>query len=313
MHYPVLLRESLEYLNLQRDGVYGDVTAGLGGHTAAIAARLQELGGTGWVLACDRDAESLEIARKNVAQANPPDMSSRIRFRQALFSELEETLAAEKLPQLHGLLADLGVSRYQLTGSERGFSLMADGPLDMRMSRGQGQTAADLVNYESEGNLANLIYRLGEERRSRQIARAIVRARPITTTLQLAKLIEGVAPRTGQYGNKRKGRGAHRFARVHEIHPATQTFMALRMAVNRELEELDALLDLIPRIVKPGGRAVVITFMSIEDRKVKQSFRDMAQAGRARLVNRHVVRPGEEEIQENPPSRSAKLRALEIL
>lgn len=295
MHYPVLLRESLEFLNLQKDDVYGDVTAGLGGHSGAIAARLREMGGTGWVLACDRDAESLELAKANLAQAGVQEFSGRIHFRQSLFSQLEEALAAEGLSQLDGLLADLGVSRYQLTGSERGFSLMADGPLDMRMSRGEGQTAADLVNYESEGNLANLLYSLAEERRSRQIARAIVRARPITTTLQLAKLIEGVVPRTGK------------------IHPATQTFMALRMAVNRELEELDALLELIPRIVRRGGRAVVITFMSIEDRKVKKAFRDLAQTGRARLVNRHVVRPGEQEVRENPPSRSAKLRAVELL
>ena len=140
-----------------------------------------------------------------------------------------------------------------------------------------------------------MIYELGEERRSRQIARAIVRARPIKTTLQLAKLIEGVVPRTGK------------------IHPATQTFMALRMTVNRELEELDALLELIPRVVKPGGRVVVLTFMSIEDRKVKQGFQAMAKAGRIRLLNRHVVRPAEEEIRENPPSRSAKLRAVELL
>jgi 16S rRNA (cytosine1402-N4)-methyltransferase len=290
MHYSVLLRESLEYLNLQKDGVYADVTAGLGGHTGAIAFRLREMGGAGWVLACDRDAESLVLAK-----ANTEELSSRIHFRQALFSQMEEALAAEGIPQLDGLLADLGVSRYQLTGSERGFSLMADGPLDMRMSRGEGQTAADLVNYESEGNLANLLYELAEERRSRQIARAIVRARPIKTTGQLAKLIEGVASRTGK------------------IHPATQTFMALRMAVNRELEELDALLELIPRMVKRGGRAVVITFMSIEDRKIKQGFRDLAQAGRMKLVNRHVVRPGQEEIRENPPSRSAKLRAVELL
>jgi 16S rRNA (cytosine1402-N4)-methyltransferase len=297
-HFPVMVRECLEFLGLQpdqcrddaRNGVILDSTAGLGGHTAAIAARLQELGGTGWVLACDRDAESLALAR-----AKTEELGSRIRFRQALFSQMEETLASQGISQLDGVLADLGVSRYQLTGGERGFSLMADGPLDMRMSRGEGQTAADLVNYESEGNLANLIYGLGEERRSRQIARAIVRARPITTTLQLAKLIEGVVPRTGK------------------IHPATQTFMALRMAVNRELEELDALLALIPRVVKPGGRAVVITFMSIEDRKVKQSFQAMAKAGQVRPLNRHVVRPTEEEIRENPPSRSAKLRALELL
>ena len=307
MHYSVLLQETLEHLKLQKDGVYADLTAGLGGHTRGIALHLLEMGGTGWVLACDRDAESLELARANLGRDSlaGPDMeglSSRIRFRQALFSQVEEALESEGLytkgaeaPQLDGLLADLGVSRYQLTGSERGFSFMADGPLDMRMSRGAGQTAADLVNYESEGNLANLIYGLGEERRSRQIARAIVRARPITTTVQLAKLIEGVVPRT------------------EKIHQATRTFMALRMAVNREPEELDALLDAIPRIVKPGGRAVVITFMSIEDRKVKQSFRDLAQSGRARLVNRHVIRPGADEVRENPPSRSAKLRVLEIL
>jgi len=312
-HYPVLLRESLEYLNLQKDGVYADLTAGLGGHTRAIALRLREMGGTGWVLACDRDAESLALARENLALAE--GLSSRIRFRQALFSQMEEALAAEGLfvkpahnpqranslapvrggSQLDGLLADLGVSRYQLTTGERGFSLQAAGPLDMRMSRGAGQTAADLVNYESEGNLADLFYKLGEERRSRQIARAILRARPITTTVQLAKLIEGVASRTGK------------------IHPASQVFMALRRAVNREPEELDALLELIPRIVKRGGRAVIITFMSLEDRTVKQRFRDMAQAGKIRLINRHVVTPGEREVRENPPSRSAKLRAVEVL
>jgi 16S rRNA (cytosine1402-N4)-methyltransferase len=255
-----------------------------------MAARLQELAGIGWVLSCDRDAESLTLAR-----ANTEELSSRIRFRQALFSQVTDSLAAEGVTRLDGLLADLGVSRYQLTGSERGFSLMTDGALYMRMSRGAGQTAADLVNYESEGNLANLIYTLGEERRSRQIARAIVRARPISTTLQLARLIEGVVPRTGK------------------IHPATQTFMALRLAVNREMEELDALLARIPQVVKPGGRVAIITFMSIEDRKVKRSFQAMAKAGQARLLNRHVVRPSEEEIRENPPSRSAKLRALELL
>ena len=152
-------------------------------------------------------------------------------------------LAAEGVSQVDGLLADLGVSKYQLTEGERGFSLMADGPLDMRMTREQGRTAADIVNFEAEKQLADLIYGWGEERRSRKIARAIVRARPISTTGQLAKLIEGVVPRTGK------------------LHPATQTFMALRIAVNREMEELDALLAAIPSLVKPGGRAVIITFM----------------------------------------------------
>ena len=245
---------------------------------------------TGLVLACDRDAESLESARQNTA-----DCAERIRFHQASFGQLGKALAAEGITQLDGLLADLGVSRYQLTEGERGFSLMADGPLDMRMDRSQGQTAADIVNYESEKQLADLIFKLGEERRSRRIARAIVRARPIKTTGQLAKLIESAVPRTGK------------------LHPATQTFMALRIAVNGEMEELDALLASIPRLVKPGGRAVVLTFMSLEDRKVKQSFQALARDGRAQILTRHVVRPTEEEIRDNPPSRSAKLRAVEIL
>jgi 16S rRNA (cytosine1402-N4)-methyltransferase len=294
MHTPVMLNECLEYLALKPDGVYLDATAGLGGHTGAIARRLAELGGNGFVLACDRDAESLELAK-----ANTMEFSSRIRFHQSLFSELGKRLTAETVSQLDGLLADLGVSRYQLTDGGRGFSLMADGPLDMRMSRdahaGTGGTAAEIVNFESEKELADLIFRLGEERRSRRIARAIVRARPIKTTGQLAKLIEAVVPRT------------------EKIHPATRTFMALRIAVNHEQEELDALLESIPQLVKPGGRAVIVTFMSLEDRKVKQSFQALAKAGRAMVLTRHVVRPAEEEIRDNPPSRSAKLRAVEFL
>jgi 16S rRNA (cytosine1402-N4)-methyltransferase len=290
MHTPVMLSESLEYLALKPDGVYLDATAGLGGHTGAIARRLAELGGSGFVMACDRDAESLEIAKTKTA-----DVSSKIRFHQSLFSQLGERLTAEGVSQLDGLLADLGVSRYQLTDGGRGFSLMADGPLDMRMGRDIPGTAADIVNFESEKQLADLIFRLGEERRSRKISRAIVRARPIKTTGQLAKLIEGIVPRT------------------EKIHPATRTFMALRIAVNNEQEELDALLESIPRLVKRGGRAVIVTFMSLEDRKVKHSFQALAKAGRAQILTRHVVRPAEEEIRNNPPSRSAKLRALELL
>ena len=290
MHTPVMLQECLEYLALKPGGVYLDATAGLGGHTGAIARQLAELGGSGRVLACDRDLESLEMAK-----ANTLDVSSRIHFHQSLFSELGKRLTAETVSQLDGLLADLGVSRYQLTDGGRGFSLMADGPLDMRMGRDMPGTAADIVNFESEKDLADLIFRLGEERRSRRIARAIVRARPIKTTGQLAKLIEEVVPRT------------------EKIHPATRTFMALRIAVNHEQEELDALLASIPNLVKPGGRAVIITFMSLEDRKVKQSFQAMAKDGRAQVLTRHVVRPAEEEIRDNPPSRSAKLRAVELM
>jgi 16S rRNA (cytosine1402-N4)-methyltransferase len=290
MHVPVMLAEGLDYLNVQPEGVYLDATVGLGGHTGAIARRLS----TGIVIACDRDAESIEVAR-----ANTTDCADRIRFQQSLFSQVEETLAVVKIKQLDGLLADLGVSRHQLTEGERGFSLMVDGPLDMRMSRGaqagQERTAAEIVNYESEKELAGLIFSLGEERRSRKIARAIVRGRPIQTTGQLAKLIEGAVPRYGK------------------LHPATQTFMALRLAVNREMEELDALLEAIPRLLRKGGRAVILTFMSLEDRKVKHAFQAMAKQGLVRLLTRHVVRPAEEEIRRNPPSRSAKLRALEML
>jgi 16S rRNA (cytosine1402-N4)-methyltransferase len=283
LHTPVMLRECLEYLAVRPDGIFLDATCGLGGHTAAIARQLT----TGVVLACDRDAESLALARENTL-----DCADRIQFRQARFSELGDVVG---LQPVNGLLADLGVSKYQLTSSERGFSLMTDGALDMRLDRGQERSAYDIVNYESEKQLADLIYQLGEEGRSRRIARAIVRARPIHTTGQLAKLIEQAVPRTGK------------------IHPATQTFMALRIAVNDENEELDALLASIPRLVKPGGRVVVLTFMSLEDRKVKQGFQAIAREGRAQILTRHVVRPAEDEIRDNPPSRSAKLRALEIL
>jgi 16S rRNA (cytosine1402-N4)-methyltransferase len=286
MHVPVMLAESLEYLAIRPDGVYLDATAGLGGHTGAIAERLE----TGLVLACDRDAESLEIARQNTERA-----AARIHFHQAAFAGLRGVLAAERITKLDGLLADLGVSRYQLTAGERGFSLMADGPLDMRMDRSKEGTAADIVNYESEKNLADLIYQLGEERRSRKIAGAIVRARPIQTTGQLARLIESVVPRTGK------------------IHPATQTFMALRMAVNREPEELDALLGALPELVKPGGRVVIITFMSLEDRRVKQAFQGLQKAGQVHILTKHVVRPSEAEVMANAPSRSAKLRAVEVI
>ena len=303
MHVPVMLGEALEYLAIKPDGVYLDATAGLAGHTRAIAERLT----TGLVLACDRDAESLEIAR-----ANTKDLASRIRFHKTGFTRLGEVLATEGIPQLDktgiahnaknavrfqvdGLLADLGVSRYQLTTGERGFSLMEDGPLDMRLDRSEAATASDIVNYESEKELADLIYKLGEERRSRKIARAIVRARPIHTTGHLAKVIEQAVPRTGK------------------LHPATQTFMALRIAVNKELEELDALLGALPELVKPGGRVVIITFMSLEDRRVKQAFQQMEKAGRVRILTKHVVRPSAEEVASNAPSRSAKLRALEIV
>jgi 16S rRNA (cytosine1402-N4)-methyltransferase len=283
-HYSVLLKESLEYLAIRPNGVYVDVTAGLGGHTAAIAERLD----SGFVIACDRDADSLELARANTVNKN-----SNIRFFHGAFSKLPEALRQNGVSEVDGVLADLGVSRYQLSSGERGFSLMEDGPLDMRMDRTQEATAADLVNELSEKALADLIYQLGEERRSRRISRAIVRARPILTTGRLAKVVEGVVPRTGR------------------IHPATQTFMALRLKVNEEFDELDQLLRFAPERLRSGGRFVVLTFMSSEDRKVKQAFQSLARGGQARILTKHVVKPTEAEVSGNAASRSAKLRALE--
>lgn len=284
-HYPVLLAETLEYLSVQPTGTYVDATTGLGGHTGAIAARLT----TGTVYASDRDTESMELSRRNTAE-----FGDRVRYVHARFSGLRQALAGAGVLPVDGLVADLGVSRYQLTEPERGFSLMSAGPVDMRMDRSAGQTAGDLVNYASERELADLIFQLGEERRSRRIARAIVRARPIRDTLHLAEVIEGAVPRSGA------------------IHPATRTFMALRIAVNEEQAELDALLDAAPEIVKPGGRFVVLTFMSTEDRTVKQAFQRMARDGKVTILTKHVIAPSEDEVRKNPPSRSAKLRAVEM-
>jgi 16S rRNA (cytosine1402-N4)-methyltransferase len=283
-HHPVLLEESLEYLAIQPDGIYVDMTAGLGGHTGAIARRLKG----GFVIACDRDAESLQMA-----QANTADAADRIRFFHGPFSKLSEALDRNGVEAVNGVLADLGVSRYQLANPERGFSFNEDGPLDMRMDRSQSMTAADLVNEMPEKALADLIYQLGEERRSRRISRAIVRARPVRTTRHLADVVEKAVPRTGK------------------IHPATQTFMALRLKVNGELEELDELLRKVPERLRSGGRFVVLTFMSLEDRRVKQAFQALARAGVARVLTKHVVRPTKEEISRNVASRSAKLRAVE--
>ena len=286
MHYSVLLKECMEYLAIRPDGIYIDATCGLGGHTRAIAERLS----SGFVLSSDRDADSLEMAKASTA-----DAGERIKFVHSSFSRLAKAAADAGIPAADGLLADLGVSRYQLTDAERGFSLMTDGPVDMRMDRSQETTAGDLVNYSAEKALADLIYQNGEERRARQIARAIVRARPIRSTLHLAQVIESAAHRTGR------------------LHPATLTFMALRLAVNEEADELDSLLEAAPKLVKSGGRIVIVSFMSLEDRRVKRSFQALVREGKATMLTKHVVRPSEWETNENPASRSAKLRALEMI
>ena len=284
MHVSVMAAEVMESLAVRADGVYLDATAGLGGHTALIAERLTK----GLVIANDRDAESLEMARHATAE-----WAERIRFHQGTFGSLARAVREAGFDRVDGLVADLGVSRYQLTEPGRGFSFSSDGPLDMRMDRSSGITAADLVNQTAEKALADLIFQLGEERRARKVARALVRARPIRSTLHLANVVERAVPRTGR------------------LHPATKTFMALRMAVNDEPGELDRLLVLPPDLLAHGGRMVVISFMSIDDRKVKERFRELGREGRARVLTKHPLQPTEEEIARNPASRSAKLRVLE--
>ena len=283
-HFPVMSEEALSLLAIRPEGIYVDATAGMGGHTGMIARRLS----TGLVIASDRDAESLEMARRNTA-----DCAARIRFQQAKFSELAETLRQAGYGGVDGLVADLGVSRYQLTTAERGFSFMADGPLDMRMTATEGMTAAELVNQSAEKAIADWIFQYGEERSARRIARALVRARPIRSTRHLADVVERAVPRTGR------------------LHPATKTFMALRMVVNDEPGELDRLLETAPGLLKPAGRMVVISFMSSEDRKVKEKFRELAREGRARILTRRPLQPSQAEVGANPPSRSAKMRAIE--
>ena len=283
MHIPVLSEEVLEGLAIQPSGIYVDATAGLGGHSFAIAKRLE----SGKLYSCDRDAESLELAR-----ATCEEVAARIQFIHAPFSRLREALSG--MEQAHGFLADLGVSRMQLTTPDRGFSFMSDGPLDMRMDRSTGETAADIVNFTPEKELADLIYKYGEERRSRHIARAILRARPIRTTLHLADVIRSAAPRMGK------------------IHPATLTFQALRIVVNGELDEIESLLATVPGLMRSGGRVAMISFHSLEDRLLKRQFQQWGREGKVKILTKHVVKPTAAEINSNAASRSAKLRLVEF-
>jgi len=281
-HIPVLGQAVLEYLAVRPDGIYLDATAGLGGHTLLIARRLT----TGFVIANDRDPETLELARQKTAE-----FAGRIRFHHGRFSELRSALRVHAVKQVDGLVCDLGVSTYQLTSPERGMSLFMEGPLDFRMDRTSGVPASHLINNLAEKALADLLYLQGEERRARKIAGAIVRARPVHSTSHLASIVERAVPRTGR------------------LHPATLTFLALRRAVNEEEAELDALLRLLPELVGAQGRIVIISFMSLEDRKTKQAFKELQRSGKAELLTKHVVLPTQEETTSNPAARSAKLRA----
>ena len=290
-HVPVLLEESLNFLNVRAGGVVVDCTLGFGGHSLAIAKRL---GGSGRLICFDRDEQAMELAKARLAglaEELKGEMPT-VEFVGRPFSEIAEVI----LPgTLDGLLADFGVSSMQLDEAHRGFSFRHEGPLDMRMDPRKGLTAEQVVNQADEEDLANLIYEFGEERRSRRIARAIVRARPLSTTAELARVISAVAPPI---------KGEH-------LHPATKTFQALRIRVNDELGEIQTLLKSAGSLVKPGGRVVMISFHSLEDRLVKDSFREGARLGELEMLTKKPVTATEQEALRNPRSRSAKLRAAE--
>ncbi|MBB5059603.1 16S rRNA (cytosine1402-N4)-methyltransferase [Granulicella aggregans] len=290
-HVPVLLEASLEYLNVRPGGVIVDATLGLGGHSSEIAKRL---GPTGKLICFDRDPEAMAKAKARLEEvaAELGSEMPEVVYEPRAFSEAAEAI---KPGSIDGLLADFGVSSLQLDEAHRGFSFRSDGPLDMRMDTRSGETAEQVVNQEDENELADLIYEFGEERRSRRIARAIVRARPISTTAELAQVISAAAP--SMKGDK--------------IHPATRTFQALRIRVNNELGEIETLLKSAPSLLKPGGRLVLISFHSLEDRRVKDSFRELHRDKTFEVLTKKPVVAEEQEQLRNPRSRSAKLRAAE--
>jgi len=292
-HVPVLLKEAIDFLNVRRGGTYIDATVGLGGHSYEIARRL---GAPGHLIGGDKDPAAIEIAGFSLRASGSGQTDwPTVDLRHGSFADLAND---QRPTTIDGLLADLGVSSLQLDSAARGFSFQADGPLDMRMDPRSERTAEQVVNHLDERELADVIYEFGEERRSRRIARAIVRSRPIQTTAQLADVISAAA------------RPMNREER--RIHPATRTFQALRIFVNRELDDLKALLEAAPRILKPGGRVVVISFHSLEDRIVKDAFREGAMKDRHfRLLTKKPVTATEEENDRNPRARSAKLRAAE--
>jgi len=290
-HVPVLLEEVLEYLNVRAGGVVVDATLGLAGHSSEIAKRL---GGKGKLIGFDRDPEAMEKAkaRLEVLRAELGDEMPEVVFEPRAFSEASGVIEPGSLD---GLLADFGVSSLQLDEAHRGFSFRTDGPLDMRMDTRSGETAEQVVNQEDENELADLIYEFGEERRSRRIARAIVRARPISTTAELAQVISAAAP--SMKGDK--------------IHPATRTFQALRIRVNNELGEIQSLLKSAGSLLKPGGRLVLISFHSLEDRLVKDAFREAGRNKEFEVLTKKPVVAAEQEQMRNPRSRSAKMRAVQ--
>jgi 16S rRNA (cytosine1402-N4)-methyltransferase len=318
-HVPVLLKEAIDFLNVRRGGTYIDATVGLGGHSYEIAKRL---GAPGHLIGVDKDPAALEMARMRLSPwLEKADSSAALSSAVAdemlarndkvedwpaitlLHGSFAEIANDQRPATIDGILADIGVSSLQLDDAARGFSFQADGPLDMRMDPHSERTAEQVVNHLDERELADVIYEFGEERRSRRIARAICRSRPIRTTAQLAEIVSAAA--------RPMNRGQDKYDQ-RRIHPATLTFQALRIFVNRELDDLKALLDAAPRILKPGGRLVVISFHSLEDRIVKDAFREGSIKDKYfRVLTKKPVVASELESDRNPRARSAKLRAAE--
>lgn len=290
IHIPVLLSETIEALQPERGGGFLDATLGLGGHSEALLK-----GGAGHLYAIDQDPQAIE---KAVTRLEP--FAKQLTVIQGNFGDLETIAEAHKLPKLQGILMDIGVSSLQLDDPERGFSFMHNGPLDMRMDPDNTVSAATIVNTWLEFKMVNLFQRYGEERLAKKIARAIVQKRrkhPFMETKELADLI------VEQY---------HPADRVKKPHPATRVFQALRIEVNRELDVLKEGIMAALDLLEPGGRLVIITFHSLEDRIVKFAFREAEAQGMGRLVTKRPIIASESEIAENPRSRSAKLRVFEV-
>jgi 16S rRNA (cytosine1402-N4)-methyltransferase len=286
-HTPVMLEEVLEWLGIRPEGTYIDATLGAGGHSAAIAEKLT----SGRLISLDRDAQALELARERLKS-----FGTRVTLVQAPFSRMAEVAHELGILKVDGVLADLGVSSMQLDQAARGFSFREAAELDMRMDAVNDElTAGEIVNRWPEKDLADLLYREADEHDSRRIAKAIVRARPLRDTAHLATIVAGA----------RKHWGRQR------LHPATKTFLALRIAVNREMEELGQFLTRTPDTLNSGGRMVVLSYHSREDRIVKHAFQEEERQGTLRVLTRHVIQPTEEEKAANPRSRSAKLRCAE--
>ncbi len=288
-HVPVLSQDVMDSLGVRPGGSYADCTLGMAGHAEGI---VRQLGSAGHFIGFDRDPEALELAKARLASvcAELGSQAPHVTFIGEAFSSIAEHV---KPASLDGLLADFGASSLHFDEARRGFSFQADGPLDMRMDTRSGPTAEQVVNEMGERELANLIYEYGEERRSRTVARAIVRGRPVTSTAQLARIVASAVPP------------------MKHIHPATRTFQALRIFVNQELDQIRALFEAAPQLLKPSARLVVISFHSLEDRIAKDNIRDGAQKGIWKVLTRKPVTATEDEINRNPRSRSAKLRAAE--